>query len=153
MSQDLKQRAEMGIEKCRVGNWRDGMVDLGWVAERNHSEVELPGAFYSYLGYGIARLEKKYREGIQLCQHAIKLQVYEPDNYMNLARVYLLTQNREKAHRALMRGLALDSNHAGLRRVWREIGQRRKPPLSFLSRDNPINLVLGKLRGAASKKR
>ena len=73
MTLDLKIRAEQGIHKCRVGNWEEGMKDLGWVAEHDHSEVELPGAFYSYLGYGIARLDMRYREGINHCKHAIRI--------------------------------------------------------------------------------
>ena len=110
---DIKRRAEEGIEKCRVGNWKEGMDDLGWVAEQDHGEVELPGSFYSYLGYGIARLDKKYREGLKLCQHAIKMQVYEPDNFMNLARVYLLTRNKAKAHQAVQRGLIRQNVYLG----------------------------------------
>jgi hypothetical protein len=152
MTLDLKRRAEEGIEKCRVGNWQAGMDDLGWVAEQDLGDVELPGAFYSYLGYGIAHLDKKYREGLKLCQHAVKMQVYEPDNYMNLARAYLLTRNREKAHKTVMRGLALDADHPGLRRVWRELGLRQDPVISFLARDNPLNLTLGKLRQSFKKK-
>lgn len=128
------------------------MDDLGWVAEQDHGDVELPGAFYSYLGYGIAHLDKKYREGLKLCQHAVKMQVYEPDNFMNLARAYLLTRNRDKAHQAVLRGLALDAEHAGLRRVWRELGIRKKPVISFLHRDNPLNQTLGKMRRGFKKK-
>ena len=146
MTLDLKRRAEEGIEKCRAGNWKEGMDVLGWVAEQDHGDVELPGAFYSYLGYGIAHLDKKYREGLKLCQHAVKMQVYEPDNFMNLARVYLLTRNREKAHQAVLRGLSLDADHAGLRRVWRELGIRKSQPIPFLSRDNPLNEMLGRFR-------
>jgi len=152
MTLDLKRRAEDGIEKCRVGNWKEGMDDLGWVAEKDHSKVDLPGAYYSYLGYGIAHLDKKYREGLKLCQHAIKLQIYEPDNFMNLARVYLLTRNRDKAHQAVLRGLAIDSEHAGLRRVCRELGIRKKPVISFLHRDNPLNQTLGRMKRAFKKK-
>jgi hypothetical protein len=74
------------------------------------------------------------------------MQVYEPDNFMNLARVYLLTRNKEKAHQALVRGLSLDAEHAGLRRVWRELGIRRTQPIPFLSRKNPLNEMLGRLK-------
>ncbi len=146
MTFDLRQRAEEGILKCRLGNWKEGMVDLTFVGERDHSDVELPGQFYSYLGYGLAHMDRKYREGLLLCQHSIKIQYFEPENYFNLARTHLLMRNRRKAFKSIARGLALDSGHPGLRRLCRELGLRRRPVLPFLPRANPINSALGRLR-------
>ena len=145
-AREMKSRVEDGIQKCRQGLWAAGMKDLAWVAERNHSDVDLPGQFYSYLGYGIAKEDKKYREGLKLCKHAVKIQYYEPDNFLNLARVHLLTHDRDEALAALRTGLGLDSSHRGLIRLWREVGVRDNPPIPFLSRHNPINRALASLR-------
>ena len=146
MTFDLRQRAEEGILKCRLGHWEEGMVDLTFVGEREHSHIELPGQFYSFLGYGLAHLDKKYREGLLLCQHSVKIQYFEPENHLNLARVHILMHNRRKAFKSIARGLALDSDHPGLRRLWKELGLRRRPVLPFLPRTNPINSALGRIR-------
>ena len=146
MTFDLRQRAEEGVLKCRLGKWEEGMVDLTFVGERDHSDVELPGQFYSYLGYGLAHMDKKYREGLLLCQHSIKIQYFEPENHLNLARTLLLMRDRRKAFKSVAAGLALDSDHPGLRRLCRELGLRRRPVLPFLPRANPINSALGRFR-------
>ena len=95
----LQQAAQRGIDLCRAGNWKAGMEILGNIAEADRQGTELSGLFYSYLGYGIARYERRGKEGLALCQHAIKVQFYEPENYVLLARVYLLRRRRGKGHR------------------------------------------------------
>ena len=122
------------------------MEILGKIAEADRQGTELPGLFYSYLGYGIARYEKRGKEGLALCQHAIKVQFYEPENYVLLARVYLLRHRRGKAIEALQKALKLNARHPEAIKLAREIGFRRRPVLPFLPRANPINKALGKMR-------
>jgi hypothetical protein len=45
-----------------------------------------------------------------------------------------------------MRGLQLQPDHAGIRKALREMGIRQKRALPFLSRDNQLNIMLGKMR-------
>ncbi|HET9228741.1 MAG TPA: hypothetical protein VFR31_18825, partial [Thermoanaerobaculia bacterium] len=71
---------------CREGNWNEGLVYLGQLAESGEPGSAMPGLFYSYLGYGIARCQGKVQEGLKLCEHSVKVEFYEPDNYLNLAR-------------------------------------------------------------------
>ena len=94
---ELNQAAVRGVEACKKGQWKEGLAVLGKIAEADRQGAELHGQFYSYLGYGIARYERRVKEGLALCQHSIKVQFYEPENYVNLARVYLLARNRRKA--------------------------------------------------------
>ena len=142
----LQEAAQRGIELCRAGKWKAGMEILGKIAEADRQGTELSGLFYSYLGYGIARYEKRGKEGLALCQHAIKVQFYEPENYVLLARVYLLRHRRGKAIEALQKALKLNARHPEAIKLAREIGFRRRPVLPFLSRNNPINRTLGKMR-------
>jgi len=138
--------AEAAIELCRAGDWSRGMAILSdLVKERGLSDT-VPGVAYSYLGYGIARYQRQVKEGIRLCEHAVKTQFYHADNHLNLARVYLLSKNRKGATSALAQGLALDPRHEGLRALKSEMGYRKKPVLGFLKRENPINRTLGRLR-------
>jgi len=142
---ELNQAALRGVEACKKGQWKEGLAVLGKVAEADRQGAELHGQFYSYLGYGIARYERRVKEGLALCEHSIKLQFYEPENYLNLARVHLLARNRRKAVEALNRALKLNASNPGAIELAREIGWRRRPILPFLSRSNILNRLLGKL--------
>ena len=147
----LQEAAQRGIDLCRAGKWKAGMDILGTIAEADRQGTELPGLFYSYLGYGIARHEKRGKEGLALCQHAIKVQFYEPENYVLLARVYLLRNRRGKAIDALQKALKLNARPPEAIRLAREIGFRRQPVIPFLSRSNPLNIAFGKLRHALTQ--
>ena len=138
--------AFQGIELCRQGQWERGIDLLAKAAESDDRSSEGPSLMYSYLGYGIARFKGRPRDGVALCEHAVKIEFFQPDNQFNLARTYLLVGSREKAVAALHRGLKLDPDHGGLRALATQMGRRRPPVLRFLSREHPLNRVLGRLR-------
>ncbi|HXO21884.1 MAG TPA: hypothetical protein VOA87_18370 [Thermoanaerobaculia bacterium] len=142
--QKLSEACNRGIEQCRRGDWDQGLESLRRIAETG-DRTALPGLFYSYLGYGIARCQKREEEGLKLCQHAIKVEFYQPENYVNLARTQLLGNHRRAAAQAIRQGLKVDPNHEELLVLQRELGLRRTPILRFLSRSNPINRFLGGL--------
>jgi hypothetical protein len=143
---DIQTEALQGISLCRKGHWKEGMDILGRIAEADRQGTELPGLFYSYLGYGIARYQRKLREGLALCHHAIKVQFYEPENYLNLARIHVLRSSRGKAVDAIHKALKLSPRHPEDLKLIKQIGYRRRPVIPFLSRKNPINVWLGKMR-------
>ncbi|HZI63773.1 MAG TPA: tetratricopeptide repeat protein [Thermoanaerobaculia bacterium] len=143
--------AFQGIELCRQGQWERGLDMLAKAAESDDRSSEGPSLMYSYLGYGIARYKGRPRDGVALCEHAVKIEFFQPDNQFNLARTYLLVGNREKAVAALRRGLKLDPDHGGLRALATQMGQRRRPVLRFLSRDHALNRFLGRLRHQISE--
>lgn len=140
------ETAWRGIDLCRQGDWRQGMDVLRRVADAKDSAVEMPGLFYSYLGFGIARFDRRVREGVTLCEHAVKREFYQPENYLNLARTYMLAGQRRKAIDTVLAGRRIDRAHRGLAALHRELGLRRRPVLPFLSRNNPINRLLGRMR-------
>jgi hypothetical protein len=150
LSRETTEALQRGIGLCRRDDWDAGLKFLGRLAESDE-RAALPGLFYSYLGYGIARCEGRTAEGLKLCNHAIKVEFYQPDNYLNLARTCLLTKDRSGAVDAIRRGLAVDRNHVELKALARELGVRRPPVLTFLSRDNPLNYFLGWLRHRLSR--
>jgi len=146
VSAELLAKLREGIDCCRRGNWNEGLRYLGQVAERGDTGTGLPGLFYSYLGYGIALREQRVREGLKLCRHSIKVEFYEADNYLNLARTCLLARDRKGAVQAVRGGLKVDRQNPQLLLLYKEMGIRSLPVLSFLSRDNPLNVLLGRLR-------
>jgi tetratricopeptide (TPR) repeat protein len=101
---------------------------------------------YSYLGLGIAQHRSEMKEGLRLCQHAIKLEFFQPENYFNLARVHLIAQQRKDAVAAVRRGLGIDPDHEGLKRLQVRLGIRRQQVLPFLARGHFLNQFLGRMR-------
>ena len=143
---DIGAAVDEGLRLCRAEQWQAGMEILWKVARKQKRRKRLPSAYYSYAGYGAAKFEGNFKEGLSLCRHAIKLDPLEPDNYLNLARVELLRRNRGAAIKALSKGLRIRPNHKRLRAFELEIGSRRRPVIPFVSRDNRINIWLGKRR-------
>ncbi len=136
---------DAAVGLCRLGHWERGLPVLSRLAEGG---ARLSSLGYSYLGYGVALKHRKVQEGRRLCQHAVQLEFYQPENLLNLARVELLAGNRRGAHKALQQGLALDRDHAELLALRREMGFRRRPVFRFLSRDNVLNVLIGRVRHA-----
>lgn len=143
---DVGAAIEEGLHLCRSEQWHAGMEILWKIARKEEREEDLPAIYYSYAGYGAARFDGSLKEGLKLCKHAIKLDPEEPDNYLNLARVEMLRDNRRSAIRALHRGLRVRPGHPRLVDFKRAIGYRRRPVLPFLSRDNRLNVWLGRRR-------
>ncbi len=137
---------ERGLERCRRGQWQDGLVDLAWLAERG-SHGEVPALCYSYLGYGLARYRGQIKKGLRLCRHAVKLEFYQPQSYVNLARTALLSNRyRRQAAKAVLDGLEIDPEHPELLELQQELGARRSPVVQFLSRRTLPNRILGWIR-------
>lgn len=146
-SPGLAYSLERGIDCCRKGNWVEGLRHLAWISEREGVTSQLPGLYYSYLGYGIALTEQRLEEGLKLCRHAIKVEFYQSENYLNLARTSLLARDRAGAVRAVRAGLKIDSRPE-LLALYEELGIRSLPVLPFLGRENVVNQILGRIRHA-----
>jgi hypothetical protein len=144
--EDVQEILHRGLEACRRGDWKEGLRHLGHVSETGESK--LPGVFYSYLGYGIALVDRRIRDGVKLAKHGVKIGYHEPDNHLNLARVCLLANDRRGAVKALRDGLKIDPQNAEMRKLRREIGVRSSPVIPFLDRSNPLNVLLGRIRHA-----
>lgn len=137
---------ERGLERCRNGEWQDGLVDLAFLAGQS-SRGEVPALCYSYLGYGLARHRGQVKKGLRLCQHAVKLEFYQPECYVNLARTALLSERyRRQAATAILDGLEIDPEHPELLELQRQVGARRPAVIPFLSRRNLFNRIFGWLR-------
>jgi hypothetical protein len=148
LSPEVANTVKLGIECCRRGDWNAGLHHLGKVTETGDANGGLPGLFYSYLGYGIALRDKRIREGLKLCRHAIEVEFFQAENYLNLARTCLLARDRKGAVKAVRGGLKVDRNNQKLIALYKELGVRSLPVLSFLDRSHPLNVLLGRLRHA-----
>lgn len=140
-----KHQIERGLQRCRNGDWELGVRDL-MIASQSPLRRDLPSLVYSYLGYALARTEGDTRRGIRFCRRALKIEFYQPENYLNLARIEMMEGNRRAAYRAVCRGLDFDPQHEELLELRGELGDRLPPVLPFLSRGHFFNRLLGRLR-------
>jgi tetratricopeptide (TPR) repeat protein len=115
----------------------------------------------SYYGCLQALVDKKYRSGVETCRQAITLlkksetfgeEVLYPVFYLNLGRAYAAAGKKKDAIEAFNRGLAYDNSNRDLLNELRALGKRKKPPVPFLERSNPINKYIGMILHMKEKK-
>ncbi len=108
----------------------------------------------SYAGCLQAIVDRKYRSGVDACRRALSLfkssdpytaSVVYPILYLNLGRAYLAAGKKKDAIDAFQKGQRYDRSHLEIKKELQLLGVRKQPPLSFLSRSNPINKYIGLL--------
>lgn len=112
----------------------------------------------SCFGYLSACVAGKYRNGIESCVLAITLlkkkMLRNEDNfeeelfaalYLNLGKAYLAGGKKKDAVATLHKGLQFDKQNSDLLAEVRKLGIRKKTPLSFLDRSNPLNAIFGRM--------
>jgi tetratricopeptide (TPR) repeat protein len=104
--------------------------------------------YLSYYGLSRAQAEGATPQTIQACETAARRDFFNPDLLLNLGRVFLLAGKTTKALATFQRGLDLAPKHKGLLAEFKKLDRREAPPLMIVSRSNPLNKVLGKLRYA-----
>jgi tetratricopeptide (TPR) repeat protein len=120
----------------------------------------------SYYGCLQALVDKKYRAGVDKCKQALSMIKKEssfgedmlyPVFYLNLGRAYVAAGKKKDALDAFGKGLKYDNSNHDILMEMQGLGSRKKAPVPFLDRSNPINkcigLVLRKATEAPDKKR
>jgi tetratricopeptide (TPR) repeat protein len=100
----------------------------------------------SFYGLCVAMVRRHYAEAVQYCNLSLKSQFMDPDHRTNLALVYLERSDRASAIENLQAGLRIQPNNQRIHSILNDIGTRRPPVLGFLSRNNPLNVWLGRRR-------
>jgi tetratricopeptide (TPR) repeat protein len=116
------------------------------VENTSSSIYEVEPRYLFYYGYLTAIVNHDFQKGIDLCNEALKREVFHPDFYMNLAKLYIFVNNRSMALKMLQRGLKIDSKNKDILNMMKELGIRRKPVFPFLKREHPVNKFTGKVR-------
>ena len=142
---------DSGINHCRAGRWDKGVEYLRYVASRAPAGLGEAGLFLSYLGCAVARTQGRADEGLALCEQAVKVEFFQPENWANLAEVLILCGRRGEAMNAIEQGLDIDSRYSRLAAIHARLGRRRRPVIRFLPRSNPLNFLLGKVRSQLSR--
>jgi tetratricopeptide (TPR) repeat protein len=137
---DLKD----GNKKAALGYAREALVNF-----------PADPFFLSYVGYLMAIVEDKTREGAIMCEEAIYIlrkaksadtAFFLPLFYLHLGKAHLMAGRKAPAIDAFREGLKYDPRSRELISEIKASGARKAPVVPFLERSNPINKYLGKLR-------
>lgn len=113
--------------------------------ERRLGTSDIQARYLSYYGLCLALQGHRHRDGVYFCREATTREQYNADLFFNLGRACISARRRREAFDAFERGLRLQPEHEGIRKAMGLMGARRRPALPFLSRSNPVNVMLGRL--------
>lgn len=114
--------------------------------ERAHRRDPREPVFMSWYGLTLVIVERNSNLGVSLVDQALRAAGPSPELLLNSARVHLALNQRDRAVRAISRGLELWPDDAHLRAARDAMGTRSAPIVPFLARGNPLNRALGRLR-------
>lgn len=154
MSGAARMRAEaleavaMARELLETGDAEAAMQKLRPVfdEDRAHAQVR------SYYGLALGLARRRYQEALDLCQSAVKQEFFNPDLYVNVARLNLAFGFKAESLRYLRRARMIDPGNAAINRMLDELGPRATPVLSFLPRRHLLNRWLGTARYTLSQR-
>lgn len=101
--------------------------------------------YRSSYALALALVRGQFMGAVELGRAAIRQEFYNPELYLNLARIYLAFDFKAESVRFLRRGLMVDPDHERIQRKLRDLGVRRRPPLRFLPRSHPLNRMVGRM--------
>jgi len=140
------EEAQAALEEGLAALARDEPVEAHRCFARAHRRSPSDLRVMSWYGLTLVLVEKNSSLGMLYCDQAVRLGGPEPEASLNQARVHLALSQRERAVKAITRGLAAHPEDPRLRAAKDAMGWRRRPILSFLPRSNFLNRWLGKLR-------
>ncbi|MGH7273951.1 MAG: hypothetical protein ACREIQ_05835 [Nitrospiria bacterium] len=148
---------ELGLIYAREGNLEAALKNLA-VALVKYSNQEDPQAkvdekdlenvpleLLSYYGLCIALVKNHVGEGIRLCRKVLAKDVFRPEFYLNLGKVYLKANQKAKALKIFQRGLELGERSRDLKKEIVKLGLRKKQVFGFLPRHHFLNRSVGLL--------
>jgi hypothetical protein len=91
-----------------------------------------------------AEVHQDFKTAVNTCHEAIKKDSKNPEHYFRQGRILLLAGRKKDAVWVLRMGLR-HGRHKGIIDTLGSLGIRRRPPINFLQRSNPLNKYLGLL--------
>jgi Tfp pilus assembly protein PilF len=100
----------------------------------------------SYGGLCVAIEGEDVKTGLAWCERAVELAFYDPQMYINLARLHEQTGWKTQAAKVLRKGLRIDPDNRKLLAELNRLNPRQPNPISVLSRSHPVNRYLGRIK-------
>jgi Flp pilus assembly protein TadD len=144
-----------GLDDFRTGltRLRDGKLYAALAHFQRACDQDSSNAFYiSYKGLLLARVERRFSEGVRLCEDALRMKRNHAQLYINLAEVFVAADRKEDALEVLRLGMANTGRDARLQAMLNRFGRRRPPVIPFFERANFLNRSLGLVRHLITQK-
>jgi Tfp pilus assembly protein PilF len=100
----------------------------------------------SYGGLLVATEEGDVKTGLAWCERAVEMAFYDPQMYINLARLHERTGWRTQAAHVLRKGIRIDPDNEALLIEINRVSPRTPDAVPALPRDHVINRTIGKMR-------
>ncbi len=136
---------QRGLTLMKEGNYQEASGCFREAVRRDRSQelFEKEAKYLSYYGLCLALGEGKVAEGLNFCRKAIEEDVFQPVFYLHLGKVYLKKGSKRKAIKAFRQGLEFDKNNEQIKSEIEQLGTRKEPFFSSLSRSHPLNKYMG----------
>jgi tetratricopeptide (TPR) repeat protein len=140
-----EELARRGRDLVRRGHYALGNEMLAEYCGRQIA-LERPIGASVMAVYGLSiGMTGDVHEGLETCQRALSMDRRNAETWAAIAKLSLQAGMKRKAVEAVTRGLALAPSSRELAELRESLGVRRRPPLPFLSRENALNVRLGRL--------
>jgi len=134
---EAEELFEKGVKAVDKGNWVAALACFEKVVQTDGN-----AAASSYLAVCIARERGQVNKAEMLCREALNKEPDNPVHYLNLGRIYLCQGKKTEAIQSFREGLSRGAEKRIIDELDR-LGTRKKPVISFMERDNPVNKFLG----------
>lgn len=148
---DVANDFSEGVKFFAVGNYDVAIEFFTEVANLVGPADPNYNVYRSWLG--LAQAMQGQTGGLVLCRLAAKEEAHQGDVFFNLARAEFRIGDADKALRALEQGRRVSPGHAGISDMLARRNRRRDPAIPFLSRNNVLNKLIGKLTWKLAKRR
>ncbi len=130
-----------GLALLEAGHGHEGFEHLS----RAYLSDPQNARFRSSYALALAFVRGQFLGAVELARAAVRQEFYNPDLYLNLARIYLAFDFKADAIRFLRRALMVDPENAAVNAKLAALGVRRRPPLRFLPRSHVLNRMIGRV--------
>jgi len=137
----IQKRYDLAIEKIKA---KDYKAAIGFLEDNIKLGGRLPESL-SLLGSLIAKTGGNLKKAEKLCKEALDLENGNANHYLRLAKVYEKRKWQSKAVEVLRIGIEVDPENREIVKLLNNLCSRKKVPIPFLKRSNPLNKLLGKI--------
>ena len=129
-----------GLALLEAGHGHEGFEHLS----RAYLTDPQNARYRSSYAMALAFVRGQFLGAVELARAAVRQEFYNPELYLNLARIYLAFDFKADAIRFLRRALMVDPENEAVNAKLATLGVRRRPPLRFLPRGHMLNRFLGR---------
>jgi Flp pilus assembly protein TadD len=150
MPEDPEQCFRQGMGALKAGNTAEALAHFQAALTHGQARASLRSRMHylSYYGLSMALAHRPSEHAIHACAKAATVDPFDLALQHNLATVYVLARQPTKALAVLERALQLEPTNKQLRAELARLDRRRRPPLSRLDRNHPLNRWLGRMRAS-----